>query len=205
MRLSLGFFISVVFLFGLNTESNAASLDFSEITTDPSSQSTLNLSNATLTHYDNSKGFYYIPDYSGTTDSTNGKGSICAHNGTQCLGSMTIDFLNDIQSLSIGFNGGETGDEVYVSGWKDGILTDFTNITSNGITDFSFLGIVDQIVLFNDSQAGGFLYQDFTFEMLTSNGEVIATPLPAALPMFGAALGLLGLQRLRQKKSKLNG
>ncbi len=203
MKLTFKFLIAFGLFFSLTAITKAAHLDFTEIASDPSSQSTVALSNATLQHEDPAHGFLYLPDFGDVTlDSNNGKGSICAMDSSQCLGSMSILFNQNIQNLHIGFAGGDDGDEVYVSGWKDGNLTNFTNITTNGVFDFSFLGVIDKIILFNDSLAGGFLYQDFTFDIVENGEGVISTPLPAALPMFGAALGLLGFVRHRQKRRK---
>ncbi|WP_148301864.1 hypothetical protein [Sneathiella glossodoripedis] len=184
IRTGLSSFFAVITLAGF---ANAATLDFSEITSDPSTATSITLSNATLTHYDTNGGYLYLPDFGASTDSTNGHGSICAMAQSNCLGSMTITFNQDIQNLEIGFRGADAGDEVFVSGWNNGALTNFTNITSDGIVDFSFFGIIDEIKLFNDSAHSGLLYQDFTFDYVNSE-DVIATPLPAAFPMFAAAL-----------------
>lgn len=202
MKLAYKFLITLGIFFSLTAASNAAHLDFTEIAGDPSNQSTLNLTNATLKHDQPAEGFIYLPDFGDTNDSVNGKGSICAIDAGLCRGTMSIEFTHDIHNLFIGFAGGGTDDEVFVSGWKDGSFVNFTNITSAGVFDFSFLGIIDKIILFNDSPSTGFLYQDFTFDTMPTGEEILATPLPAALPMFGAALGLLGFVRHRQNRRK---
>ncbi len=177
---------------------HAATLDFTQINSDVSNASSISLSNATINHFDANGGFLHLPDFGDTTDSSNGKGSICALSNSSCFGSMTITFTQDIQNLKIGFKGADDGDEVFVSGWKDNSLTNFTNITADGIFDFSFLGVIDHLILFNDSTDSGLLYQDFSFDYAEGT-DVISTPLPAALPMFAAALGIIGFIRLRRK------
>lgn len=200
MKFRIRAYLLTIFCFVISVSAaRAATLDFTEINSDPSNASSISLSNATIDHFDTNGGFLYLPDFGDTTDSSNGKGSLCALSNSSCLGSMTITFSQDIQNLKIGFTGADDGDEVFVSGWKDSNLTNFTNITADGIFDFSFLGVIDHLILFNDSTHSGLLYQDFSFDYVESGG-VISTPLPAALPMFAAALGFIGFMRLRRKK-----
>ncbi|OUR76755.1 hypothetical protein A9Q83_13385 [Alphaproteobacteria bacterium 46_93_T64] len=178
----------------------ADTLDFTELNGIPSfSVTNLVLSNATITRTSGDNFFPFFDGNGPELSGFNNKGSICAISGGFCLGSMTITFDNDIQNLSVGFTGYNSGDEVIVSGWNDGILSNFMFVTNQSIVDFSFFGVIDELKFFNDSAAGngdGLLYRDFNFDTV----EVIATPLPAALPLFGAALLGLGLTGLRRKK-----
>ncbi|WP_169569296.1 hypothetical protein [Sneathiella limimaris] len=197
--------LGLTLLVSFTSLASAATLDFNEVAGYPSNASVINLSNANITHNTPFGGFLVTQDFPGFEfNSLNDKGSICALVGPQCLGSMGISFGGAIENLYIGFAGDdlEEDEEVIVSGWLNNSkkATEIT-IRNGGIYNFASLGIVDFIFLQNNStkDSGGFLYQDFSFDYAESN--VVATPLPAALPMFGAALALLGYKGWRRRKS----
>jgi len=182
----------------------AATLDFNEILpAGQIAQPSLTLSNATINN-ENTNGFLVFDGLDPLFPGTNGKGALCAFGNFKCLDNMEILFNQDIQNLNIGFSGYDQGDEVFVSGWKDGVSTGAITVTGQNSVDFSSFGIIDRLYFFNDSltAAGGLIYRDFDFDIIpgTQNTLVTAVPLPAALPLFGTVLGLLGLQGWRKRK-----
>ncbi|MCG8550072.1 MAG: hypothetical protein MI799_06700 [Desulfobacterales bacterium] len=178
---------------GISFATSADTLDFTEIgATGILGTTDITLSNATLTSYGNNF-FVYAP---GATGESNGKGSICAMQ-IGCRADMEISFNEKVMDLTFGVFGYAAGDAVSISAFNDGALVQSLLITSETFVDFSGFGVIDRL-FFDDVATGGhgLGYNDFSF----SSVSVSAVPLPAAFPLFGAAMVGLGLLGWKRKK-----
>jgi len=186
---------------GIGSVANAASLNFNEVLAGINPASSVVLSNATI----NNAGSGSFSIFNGSDPmfpGSNGMGAICGFNGTNCGSSLEIIFNQDVKNLSIGFSGYDDGDQVWITGFLNGSAQTTQIVTSQTSLSLNSFGDIDRLMFLNVStpEGGGLVYRDIEFDYV-SNDTIISTPLPAALPMFGAALGLLGLYRLRQRKN----
>jgi len=170
---------------------HADSLDFTEVASG-STDYILNLSNATLTTPDTVIEIFAPFELDGAGD----QGAVCAAFGDDCYGDMEISFTQDIMGLSFQSIAFYTGDKATVTAFKGADMLGSIDITSNGLIDFTGFGILDRLVFEDsDSIAGGVAYTNFDFTTVT------AVPLPAALPLFGAALAGMGIMGWKRRKN----
>ncbi|MBL4907241.1 MAG: PEP-CTERM sorting domain-containing protein [Sneathiella sp.] len=188
----LKFISATIFAASLSTPAFADTLDFSEVTSGYTGTSTLNLSNATF--YTDAPEFYI--GFSGLYGESNGLGAICAVDGfVDCGFDMELEFTDMVENLSFASFVTSYGDEAEISAYKGNDYLGSILVNSVMDIDFSSFGMISSL-FFDDitfsSYSNGIVYGDFNFE------TVSAVPLPASLPLFGAALvGLIFLKKKR--------
>ncbi|MCG8492842.1 MAG: VPLPA-CTERM sorting domain-containing protein [Sneathiellales bacterium] len=170
---------------------SADSLDFTEITQDSNLVSPVELSNATIA---SSSGTLY---FFSSGYSTNGLGSICGNLSGRCEADIDINFKSTIENLSFEISGYDPGDSVTAMGYLNGNLVNSLTLSNETSLDISSWGLLDRLFLAYEGtipgQLGyGYVYSDFEFTSIS------VVPLPAALPLFGAAL--LGLGFISRRK-----
>ena len=173
---------------------SADSLDFTEITQDSNLVSPVELSNATIA---SSSGTLY---FFSSGYSTNGLGSICGNLSGRCEADIDINFKSTIENLSFEISGYDPGDSVTAMGYLNGNLVNSLTLSNETSLDISSWGLLDRLFLAYEGtipgQLGyGYVYSDFEFTSIS------VVPLPAALPLFGAAL--LGLGFISRRKRQL--
>jgi len=183
----------VSLVFALTATANADTLDFTELTTTGfTGLKTLSLSNATLTTSDD-EFYIYTPFENGAADA---KGGICAIGGSNCQAGMEISFTQDIMGLTFQSGSFETGDSATITAFNGATELGSIDVIADMLLDFSGFGVINRLVFVdNDSTAWGISYGGFDFQTVT------AVPLPAALPLFGAALTGMGLIGWKRRKS----
>ena len=170
----------------------ADTLNFSELTQDTVLATPAVLSNATIT---SSSGSIYIE----STLSTNGFGGLCGAMGVTCQADLDIQFNSTIENLSFAIDGYDEGDSVTVMGYLGGTVVNTMTLFDAASLDISSWGQMDRLFLDYEGtipglDAYGYGFSDFDFTTVT------AVPLPAALPLFGAALMGLGYLSRRRKQ-----
>ncbi len=181
-------------LFAFSSTAHADTLDFTEIGATGRLDTELSLSNAKLKSF-GSHLFIFPGDY---LFADNGLGGVCAiHSYARgCAMDLEISFTNQVKDLVFDATGFDKGDHVTVSAYNADNLVHSMIITANKQVDFSAFGMIDRLFFDDDSHANGGLYLDFSFT------TVSAVPLPAALPLFGAALAGIGFLGWKRKKQE---
>ncbi|MCG8550071.1 MAG: VPLPA-CTERM sorting domain-containing protein [Desulfobacterales bacterium] len=166
----------------------ADTLNFSELPRDVVLTTPAVLSNATIT---SSTGDTYID----SLYSTNGFGAICGADGSTCEADLNIQFDSTIENLSFSIHGYGGNDSLTVMGYLGATLVNTVSLTDTPLLDISAWGQMDRLFLdYDGSDDYGYAFSDFDFTTVT------AVPLPAALPLFGAALMGLGYLSRRRKQ-----
>ena len=111
---------------------------------------------------------------------------------------MTIDFTSAVSNLSFLASFFNPIDLVTVSIYNGAALLGSVDITGNGIVDLSFFGIITSLFLEDKSTGAGYAYSEFSFDIV--DGTV---PLPAALPLLAAGLGMMGAVGWRRKRNAI--
>lgn len=171
----------------------ADTLDFTEVVQNVDLVSPVELSNATIS---SSSGILHF--FSGS--SANGLGAICGNLDSRCEADVDINFKSTVENLSFALDGYDLGDSVTAMGYLNGALINSVTLFDVATLDVSSWGQLDRLFLdYEGTIAGldafGYAYSDFEFN------SVSVVPLPAALPLFGAAL--LGLGFLSRRKNQL--
>lgn len=178
----------VAALLSMGTAS-AATIDFSVFPGGSQGTNVLVTPNATFTTTD------------GIFLNQGGPSNICAFNVAQfsCQEvDMTIDFTSAVSNLSFLASFFNPIDLVTVSIYNGAALLGSVDITGNGIVDLSFFGIITSLFLEDKSTGAGYAYSEFSFDIV--DGTV---PLPAALPLLAAGLGMMGAVGWRRKRNAI--
>lgn len=181
---------AAIFATTFSANAIADTLDFTEVTQDVELAAPVELSNAII---NSSSGVLYFD----SGYSVNGLGAVCGALGVRCEADVDINFKSTIENLSFVLNGYDLGDSVTAMGYLNGTLVNSVTLFDETTIDVSSWGQLDRLFLdyegtFASANAYGYGYSDFDFT------TVSAVPLPAALPLFGAAL--LGLGFLGRRK-----
>jgi len=182
---------AAIFATTFSANAIADTLDFTEVTLDVELASPVELSNATITS--SSGVLYFLSEHS-----INGLGSVCGSIGVRCEADVDINFKSTIDNLSFALNGYDLGDSVTAMGYLDGTLVNSVTLFDEATLDVSSWGQLDRLFLDYEGtitgiDAFGYGYSDFEFN------SVSVVPLPAALPLFGAALLGLGFLSRRRR------
>jgi len=139
--------------------------------------------------------------------SNNGFGGVCASSpsasgGFGCSGGLEIDFKQSVFDLTFNVNFYDLSDsELTLQGFLDGSLVGEFNPARGAEVpvDFTSLDVLDLLVIsYPDTLTSGVHLSDFNFQTV----GVSVVPLPAAFPVFLAALAGLGLMVRRRKGTR---
>jgi hypothetical protein len=165
---------------------NAATIDFEGISPQFGS-GPLVLTDATFT---SSTGTWRLDAAGGT--------AFCAHSssgGGNCLGVTTVDFTQPVSNLTfVSRADNASGIQSTVDVYVNGIFDSTVNISydgdgnTNDLVDLSGFSDVTKLIL-TTQDSFGVGWDDFTYAVV---------PVPAAVWLFGGALGALGWARRRQ-------
>lgn len=185
-KFSFAALIAVVFVV-LTGSVNAATFDFTGLGGTQAGD-TVALPNGTFTGLEG-RIFATGPDSFSPT------GTVCALDAVSfnCEADMRLDFTSAVANLTFEAFTFDQGDSATVSIFSGLTLLSSIILTANGVLDFSAFGGITS-VLFDDSSSGaGFQYGNFSF-------DVSPVPVPAALPLFAAALGGMGFAGWRRRR-----
>jgi hypothetical protein len=137
---------------------------------------------------------------------TNGVNSLHSCDGQNCVGSfssLTISFGSVVSA--IGFHWGASDTTWHLSAYDSGnnLLDGFDLPVTRFSNAGDFVGILAAGIKYAvlTGSIGDYVFVD---DVATTGGKVSAVPVPAALPMFGAGMALLGAMA-RRRKARMNG
>ena len=115
----------------------------------------------------------------------------------KCDGDGEITFDNAIENLNFNSSAVGPGDSAEIFAFNESISLGSIAVTFDTNLDFSGFGVITRL-LFDDSLIDdfGIFYSSFSFD----NVNVGTVPVPAALPLFGTGLALMGFIGWRRKR-----
>lgn len=145
---------------------------------------------------------------------TGPEGAICAIDGRRCLGDVEIWFTGGpVSDLTFEALYGGPLDLAIASIFHNDRMIGSASVSTGEMVDFTgFSGVTRLLLEDQGSLSAGFAYGRFNFATGAAGGSPTApplspqppspspVPLPAGLPLLIAALGGLGVMRLRQSR-----
>ena len=130
----------------------------------------------------------------GVTEYYSPTGSLCALNAIgNCQADLELAFNGLASNLQFEAFGADPGDENSVTIFSGLTLLQTIVITADGIVDFTGFSNITSVLFDDSSTGGGFEFGNFTFDLTP-------VPLPAALPLFAATLGVAGVAGWRKRR-----